>query len=225
MTSQPPLVRMPWLCAYRPVKIDPRPGQHSVVVAKPLEKRVPPCSNQYRVLGITSSVPSARWSSVTMSKMFGRRSAETGVVLVASALGASTEATRRRTPTSMAGRPAGRERGPVFDLNGLSQHGHLPSRCSIALDRVRDDGTSGSGGASGSERRYAPRPGASPGSCNEAPASSFVLSPPQKRIFGDYSTNRIRTIREVSRDRGLDTNSLDGAQLCSDSVPRLEKAR
>src|SRR5919106_6493072 len=145
MTSQPPLGRMPWLCAYRPVKIDPRPGQHRVVVAKPLEKRVPPCSNQYRVLGITSSVPSARWSSVTMSKMFGRRSAETGAVLVASALGASTEATRRRTPTSMAGRPAGCERGPVFDLNGLSQHGHLPSRCSIALDRVRDDGTSGSG--------------------------------------------------------------------------------
>jgi hypothetical protein len=44
--SHPPLVRIPWLWAYRPVKMEARPGQHRVVVAKALGNRVPPCWNQ-----------------------------------------------------------------------------------------------------------------------------------------------------------------------------------
>src|SRR5439155_8981242 len=63
--------RMWWLCAYLPVKIDAREGQQRGVVTNAAGKLTPPCSNQRCVFGITSSVPVARWSSVTMSRMFG----------------------------------------------------------------------------------------------------------------------------------------------------------
>jgi hypothetical protein len=66
------LARTPVLWAYRPVRIVALEGQQSGVVATALLNRVPPSWKKRRVFGMTSSVPSARWSSVTMTSMFGR---------------------------------------------------------------------------------------------------------------------------------------------------------
>src|SRR5438067_12573843 len=51
-----------------------RDGQHRGVVTKPLANVVPPRANSRRVAGMTPSVP-IRWSSVRMTRMFGRADA------------------------------------------------------------------------------------------------------------------------------------------------------
>jgi hypothetical protein len=66
-----PFVRTLLLWFSRPVMIAAREGQHSGVVANASVNVVPPCPNHDTVRGMCSSVSMARWSSVTMTRMFG----------------------------------------------------------------------------------------------------------------------------------------------------------
>src|SRR5207253_2138631 len=70
-SSASAFVRTPVLCAYRPVRMPAREGQHRGVVVNPFVNVVPPLANRRRVAGMTPRVP-MRWSSVRMTRMLGR---------------------------------------------------------------------------------------------------------------------------------------------------------
>src|ERR671919_528344 len=94
----------PWLCAYRPVRTDPRDGQQSGVVTNALGNVTPVRRSHRRVFFSAFMVSPGRWSSVTISRMLGRGSAWPP------ALGAGPAATGITTPatTPIRGRPPGR---------------------------------------------------------------------------------------------------------------------
>src|SRR5919109_3667746 len=66
------LSSIPWLWAYRPVRRDPREGQHSGVVAKAFAYVTPVRRSHRRVFFRAAIVSPSRWSSVTINRMFGR---------------------------------------------------------------------------------------------------------------------------------------------------------
>src|SRR5262245_38789750 len=66
------LIRMPWLCAYWPVRIDAREGQHRGVVEKVFVNVSPLFTISARRIGMRSMERTSRSSAIRIT-MFGRQ--------------------------------------------------------------------------------------------------------------------------------------------------------
>ena len=75
------------MCAYLPLRMEPRAGQQSGVAIYGRVNSVPPWSNRASVFGMYAIVPWSRWSSVTMTITFGGFATRDGVATTAACAG------------------------------------------------------------------------------------------------------------------------------------------